>query len=302
MCACACLVCVGCGIECVLVRDVCVLCVWDRMCCVCGIECVLVRVSQATSLSPTHILSHTHNTHTSYSCFFPLFILLLIPHCRVISISEKPFFSKFLLEREFGFFFFLLFWDRKVRRALFCQIPSFFLVWCRQRPFDEIFFGIVGQPVRICWCFNAPLIMCAYILVIWSLRVSIQDWVAEACALGLVASESLVRASTQYTHIYSKVHQDCTWPRRRSESKASSKASWWTFGYIWVYWVDAVTRDLLERLGPRRITETQKWTASRSCAVHMRRRSEVRLLESETQKWIDDALESETQKWIQSVI
>ena len=52
-------------------------------------------------------------------------------------------------------------------------------------------------------------------VVICSLRVSIQDWVAEACAPMPDASKSLVGASTQCTQIYPNVHEDCTWPRSK---------------------------------------------------------------------------------------
>ena len=52
-------------------------------------------------------------------------------------------------------------------------------------------------------------------VVICSLRVSIQDWVAEACAPMPDASKSLVGASTQCTPIYPNVHEDCTWPRSK---------------------------------------------------------------------------------------
>jgi len=103
--------------------------------------------------------------------------------------------------------------------AYFCISPSFqifllFLVSCRQRHFEGIFFCN-------CWPTSAYMLIFQYTLdharvylVIWSLRVSIQDWVAEACALTPDASKSLVRASTQYTQIYPNVHQDCSWPRQ----------------------------------------------------------------------------------------
>jgi len=58
-----------------------------------------------------------------------------------------------------------------------------------------------------------------------SLRVSLQDWVAEACALTPDASKSQVRASTHYTQIYPNVHEDCPWPRYRINSHLHTDAS-----------------------------------------------------------------------------
>ena len=114
-------------------------------------------------------------------------------------------------------------------------LSNFFLLhtWCRQRHFDDILQLLANQCVHVDFlmqtrscarrCGKLEIIIDLpigfpinnIISLIWSLRVSVQDWVAEACAPMPDASKSLVGASTQCTQIYPNVHEDCTWPRSK---------------------------------------------------------------------------------------